>query len=110
MRPPVRGRLRGILDALRDDDAAAVQGWIDHRGTHLEDTELTSNRTALVCCAQWNSPLSLRCLLASNCDMGAKDNLGLKHIQPLRRIRIVFWKIKGRVQMMGSVRKLQGPP
>lgn len=71
-----RGRLRGVLASLDEDDVTAVQRWLDYHGSHIEDTELQTNKTALIYAALVGAPKSVSLLIKNGAKINAANNVG----------------------------------
>jgi ankyrin repeat protein len=72
-----RGRLRGgVLQALDEDDVGAIQRWIDYPGSHIEDTDLQTNKTALIYAALVGSTNALKILIQYGASLNASNNVG----------------------------------
>jgi ankyrin repeat protein len=74
--PAQRGRLVGVLGALDDDDVEAVRRWLEHPGTDIEDTELQTNKTALIFASAKGSVNSLQLLVEAGANLHAVNSVG----------------------------------
>jgi ankyrin repeat protein len=71
-----RGRLVGVLGSLDDDDVEAVQRWLDHPGTNIEDTELQTNKTALIYASAVSSSKCVQLLVDAGANLHATNSVG----------------------------------